>query len=77
MHCVDPGAVILGGAVNFGGHDAPLGRRFLENVRAVVRKRAFPTLAEKTIVDFALLGGDAGHIGAAGIGRLAFRQSSK
>jgi glucokinase len=70
MHCVDPGAVILGGAMNFGGHDAPLGRRFMGQVRAVVRQRAFPTLAEKTVIDFAALGGDAGFIGAAGIGRL-------
>jgi glucokinase len=76
IHCIDPGAVILGGAMNFGGHGAPLGRHFLERVRAVVRQRAFPTLAEKTIVDFASLGGDAGFIGAAGIGRLA-RQAAR
>jgi glucokinase len=37
----------------------------------VVKARAFPTLAEKTVVDFATLGGDAGFIGAAGIARLA------
>jgi glucokinase len=71
IHCIDPGAVILGGAMNFGGHDAPLGRHFLSRVSSVVKARAFPTLAEKTVVDFATLGGDAGFIGAAGIARLA------
>ncbi|HUE70107.1 MAG TPA: ROK family protein [Pirellulaceae bacterium] len=70
MHCVDPGAVILGGAMNFGRQDTPLGRKFLERVRSIVKARAFPTLAEKTVIDFAALGGDAGFIGAAGIGRL-------
>ncbi|MEX2027473.1 MAG: ROK family protein, partial [Pirellulaceae bacterium] len=74
MHCVDPGAVILGGAMNFGGHNAPLGRQFLDQVRSIVRQRAFPTLAEKTVIDFAALGGDAGFIGAAGIGRLEYHR---
>ena len=35
VHTIDPGAVILGGAMNFGGHDAPVGRQFLERVREV------------------------------------------
>jgi glucokinase len=70
MHVVDPGAVILGGAMNFGGHDDPVGRRLLEQVRSVVRKHAFPIPAQKTTIDFALLGSDAGYIGAAGIARL-------
>jgi glucokinase len=70
MHTIDPGAVILGGAMNFGGHDDPVGRRFLEHVRGIVRKRAFPIPAQKTIIDFAALGSDAGYIGAAGIARL-------
>lgn len=76
MHCVDPGAVILGGAMNFGGHDAPLGRQFLERVRSIVKARTFPTLAEKTVIDFAALGGDAGFIGAAGIGRLQHQRKN-
>jgi glucokinase len=70
MHVIDPGAVILGGAMNFGGHEDPVGRRFLEQVRSVVRKHAFPILAQRTVIDFALLGSDAGYIGAAGIARL-------
>jgi len=77
IHCVDPGAVILGGAMNFGGHSAPLGRRFLDRVRSVVKARAFPTLAEQTVIDFATLGGDAGFIGAAGIARLAHHQPQR
>jgi len=70
MHTIDPAGVILGGAMDFGGHDHPLGSRFLEHVRGVVRQRAFPIPAQRTVIDFALLGGDAGYIGAAGIGRL-------
>jgi glucokinase len=70
MHTIDPGAVILGGAMNFGGHDDPLGRRFLEHVRGIIRQRAFPIPAQRTVIDFAALGGDAGYIGAAGIARL-------
>ena len=77
MHTIDPGAVILGGAMNFGGHDAPLGRQFLERVRQEVRQRAFPTLIDKTVVDFALLGGHAGYIGAAGIARTHYYKSNK
>jgi glucokinase len=70
MHTIDPGAVILGGAMNFGGHEDPVGRRFIEHVRGVVRKHAFPILAQRTTIDYALLGSDAGFIGAAGIARL-------
>ena len=70
MHTIDPGAVILGGAMNFGGHEDPVGRRFLEHIRGIVRKRAFPIPAQKTIIDFAALGSDAGYIGVAGIARL-------
>jgi glucokinase len=74
MHCIDPGAVILGGAMNFGGADDPTGRRFLEHVRGVVRKHAFPIPAQRTVIDFAALAGDAGFIGAAGISRLEFHR---
>jgi glucokinase len=70
MHTIDPGAVILGGAMNFGGADDPTGRRFLEHVRGVVRKHAFPIPAQRTVIDFATLAGDAGFIGAAGIARV-------
>jgi glucokinase len=70
MHTIDPGAVVLGGAMNFGGNDTPLGRKFLETIRSVIREHAFPIPARRTTIDFALLEGDAGFIGAAGIARL-------
>jgi len=76
MHTIDPGAVILGGAMNFGGHEHPVGQRFLERVRDVVRKHAFPIPAQRTTIDFAALGSDAGYIGAAGIARLAHHRKS-
>ena len=71
MHTLDPEAVVIGGAMTFGGEAAPVGRMFLERVRDEVRARAFPLLAEKTIVRYATLGGDAGSIGAAGLARRA------
>ncbi|MEX2175552.1 MAG: ROK family protein [Pirellulaceae bacterium] len=77
MHTIDPGAVILGGAMNFGGADDPTGRRFLEHVRGVVRQHAFPIPAQRTSIDFAALAGDAGFIGAAGIARLDFHRQAK
>ena len=75
MHTVDPGAVIFGGAMNFGGHGSRLGERFLQRIREEIRARAFPALIEKTSVDFASLGGDAGYIGAAGMARAELRQT--
>ena len=74
MHTIDPGAVILGGAMNFGGHEDAVGRRFIEQVRSVVRKHAFPIPAQRTVIDFASLGSDAGYIGAAGIARLEYHK---
>ncbi len=71
LHAIDPEAVMIGGAMTFGGEKAPVGRAFLERVRAEVRRRTFPTLAEKTVIGYASLGGDAGSIGAAGLARLA------
>lgn len=68
MHTIDPSCVVLGGAMTFGGNEAPLGQRFIERVRQEVRRRAFPVVA-KTPIEFASLGGDAGYIGAAGIAR--------
>jgi glucokinase len=74
MHTIDPGAVIIGGAMNFGGNATALGRRFIERVRDEVRRRAFPVPAKNTVIDFASLGGHAGYIGAAGIARLAYHK---
>lgn len=72
MHTIDPDAVLLGGAMTFGGRESELGRAFLAQVRAVVQRLARPVPAKKTAIDFAILGGDAGFIGAAGIARLEY-----
>lgn len=73
IHTIDPTGVLLGGAMTFGGAESDLGQQFLQRVREEVRRRAFPVLAERTIIDFASLGGDAGFVGAAGLARLAYR----
>jgi len=69
MHVIDPDAVVLAGAMDFGGSDDEVGRRFLSRIREEVKRRAFPVLAERTVIDFASLGGNAGYLGAAGIAR--------
>ena len=76
MHTIDPQGVVIGGAMTFGGHKTATGRKFLERVKQEVHERAFPMLAERTTVDFASLGGDAGFIGAAGLARRAHLQNS-
>ncbi len=69
MHTIDPGGVVLGGAMTFGGAETQLGQRFLQRVRQEISARAFPVLAQRTVIDFAQLAGDAGFIGAAGLAR--------
>ena len=76
MHTVDPGAVIFGGAMTFGGEQSALGQSFLDRIRQEVVSRAFPVLAKRTQIRFATLGGDAGYIGAAGIARAGVNQRS-
>jgi glucokinase len=73
MHTIDPAAVIIGGAMTFGGEADPVGRDFIAAVRDEVRRRAFPVLVERTAIRYAALGGDAGSIGAAGLARLQAR----
>jgi glucokinase len=70
VHMLDPGLVVLGGAMNFGGHASPVGRRFLEKTRTRFRELSFTYVADGTKIDFASLGGDAGYLGAAGIARM-------
>lgn len=72
MHTIDPEMVLFGGGMTFGRNATPLGRRFIQEIRNEVKKRAFPLPAAKTVVDYASLGGDAGFIGAAGCARLKF-----
>lgn len=68
VHTVDPGAVVIGGAMTFGGHETNVGRRFLNDVRAEFQDRCFGVVAN-TSIDYATLGGDAGMMGTAGIAR--------
>ncbi|MFM8285746.1 MAG: ROK family protein [Planctomycetaceae bacterium] len=75
MHTIDPEMVLIGGAMTFGRDESPLGRRFIAELRAEVKRRAFPIPAARTKIEFASLGGDAGYIGAAGCGRLKFGKS--
>ncbi|MGN6545637.1 MAG: ROK family protein [Aureliella sp.] len=72
VHTIDPGLVVLGGAMNFGGSKSPVGQRFLQKIRTVFAERTFPNVLAGTTIDFASLGGDAGYIGAAGIARKQF-----
>ena len=70
VHTIDPNGVLLAGAMTFGGNESDLGRRFLARIKQEIHRRAFPIIAERLVVDFASLGGDAGYIGAAGIARV-------
>jgi glucokinase len=72
MHTIDPEMVLFGGAMTFGRTESGLGQRFLQEIRAEVKKRAFPIPAAKTIIEYASLGSDAGFIGAAGCARMKF-----
>ena len=74
LHILDPSAVILGGAMNFGGVNNPVGKKFLTAIVHEIQTRALPVLSGKLSLHFASLGGDAGFIGAAGIARLAHAQ---
>ena len=70
VHTIDPDAIILGGAMTFGGNDTNVGRAFL-----ATHPRRSPTPLPRTLrdtvkIEFASLGGDAGYIGAAGLARL-------
>lgn len=66
IHVIDPGSVVLGGAMNFGGLNCLIGQRFLKGVQEEFRIRTFPNVYEGTEITFATLGADAGYLGAAG-----------
>lgn len=72
MHIINPDVVLLGGAMTFGRNETPLGKRFLARIRQTIQQHAFPIPAERTTIDFASLGSDAGYIGAAGCARAEF-----
>jgi glucokinase len=74
VHTLDPGLIVLGGAMNFGGMQSPVGIRFLRRIEATFRSRSFEYVANGTKIEFASLGGDAGYLGAAGIARMEARR---
>jgi glucokinase len=63
MHTIDPDMVVFGGGM------IAAGEAFLARIRHHVRELAFPVPAAKTQIRYALLGSDAGFIGAAACGR--------
>ncbi len=75
MHSIDPDCVLLGGAMTFGGKNASLGRQFLDTIKQEVRRRAFPIPAQKTTIEYASLGADAGYLGAAGLARAEYTKA--
>lgn len=76
VHTVDPEAIILGGAMNFGGHATATGKMFLDRIRAEFQERAYHVVRDTITIDYATLGGDAGYVGAAGIGRLLYQRTN-
>jgi glucokinase len=76
IHTIDPDAVVLGGAMNFGGPANPLGRAFIEQIYNEVRPRLLAPLRHVLKIEFASLGGNAGYIGAAGLARLDYKKGT-
>jgi glucokinase len=68
MHAIDPDMIVYAGGMTAAGEG------FLERIRAHIRELAFPVPAERTRVCYALLGSDAGFIGAAGCARLLYQR---
>jgi glucokinase len=69
VHALDSGVVTLGGAMNFGGAQCPIGRRFLSGIIEEFKRRTFKNVFEGTSIAFATLGADAGYLGLAGYAR--------
>ncbi len=69
VHVIDPGVVVIGGAMTFGGQDDWVGQRFLAAAVAEFRRRTFENVFAGTTISFAKLGADAGYLGAAGYAR--------
>ncbi|MEZ5942936.1 MAG: ROK family protein [Planctomycetaceae bacterium] len=72
IHTINPEMILVGGAMTFGQYETPIGRKFMDVLRQEVRSRTFPIPAERTRIDYARLGSDAGFIGAAGCALKAF-----
>jgi glucokinase len=77
VHTIDPDAVLLGGAMNFGGNQTEIGRAFVQRVRDEVQPRLLEPLRDAVKIEYASLAGDAGYIGAAGLARVEHRKGSR
>ena len=66
LNTIDPACILIGGAMTFGGKGSLMGEKYIGWIREEINQRAFPAIAQSLTLDFALLGGDAGYIGAAG-----------
>ncbi|MDR2169952.1 MAG: ROK family protein [Planctomycetaceae bacterium] len=75
LHTIDPACILLGGAMTFGGKDSDVGKMFLQSVINGVKKHTFKAIAESLVIDFPVLGSDAGYIGAAGLARKEYIDS--
>jgi glucokinase len=71
MHTIDPNMVVFSGGM------IAAGEPFLERIRWHVRRLAFPVPAAKTEIRYALLGTDAGFIGAAACGRQLYHRQRR
>lgn len=76
VHTLDPGSVVLGGAMNFGGPECKIGQRFLSGVVEEFRDRTFDNVFAGTTIKFAELGADAGYLGVAGYAKKEHGKSS-
>ncbi|MDG2224071.1 MAG: ROK family protein [Rubripirellula sp.] len=69
VHTLDPGSIVLGGAMNFGGANCSIGKRFLAGIALEFKNRTFDNVFAGTTIKFANLGADAGYLGVAGFAR--------
>ena len=76
IHTIDPDAVVLGGAMTFGGQGSPLGASSCSGFATKCGRGCLEPLRDTVRIEFASLGGDAGYIGAAGLARLEQRQAA-
>jgi glucokinase len=70
MHTIDPDVIAFAGGM------VAAGDAFLERIRHHVRRLAFPVPSEKTLIRYAVLGTDAGFIGAAACARQLYYQAT-
>ncbi len=75
VHTLDPGSVVLGGAMNFGGENCRIGIRFLNAIVEEFRQHTFDSVFAGTSIKFARLGPAAGYLGAAGYARKEYNAS--